>query len=341
MKAVGLTRYLSIDHPESLVDYELPVPEVSGRDLLVHVHAVAVNPVDTKVRKPKDKIEPQPKILGWDAAGEVIKVGPNCTLFKPGDKVFYAGDITRPGSNAEYQLIDERIVGHMPVSLNFEQAAALPLTAVTAWEALFDRLEIPQQPASTQGKSILIIGGAGGVGSIAIQLARQLTGLTVVATASRVETSQWVRDLGAHHVVNHRQDLVKQLSEIGITQLDYIFCCNDTDAYFPAMAELIKPQGRICSIVETVKPVDINLLKNKSAIFVWEFMYTRSMYQTEDMIEQHHILERVAKLVDEGQIRTTVKDILSPINADNLRQAHARLEAGSVIGKIVLSGWND
>lgn len=341
MKAVGLTRYLSIDHPESLLDYELPIPEVSGRDLLVRIHAVAVNPVDTKVRKPKDKIEPQPKILGWDAAGEVVNIGPDCTLFKPGDKVFYAGDITRAGSNAEYQLMDERIVGHMPSSLSFEQAAALPLTSVTAWEALFDRLEIPQQPASTQGKSILIIGGAGGVGSIAIQLARQLTGLTVVATASRVETSQWVRDLGAHHVVNHRQDLVKQLAEIGITQLDYIFCCNDTDAYFPAMAGLIKPQGRICSIVETVKPVDINLLKNKSAIFVWEFMYTRSMYQTEDMIEQHHILERVAKLVDEGQIRTTLKDILSPINADNLRQAHARLEAGSVIGKIVLSGWND
>lgn len=340
MKAVGLTRYLSIDHPESLLDYELPIPEVSGKDLLVRVQAVAVNPVDTKVRKPKDKIEAQPKVLGWDAAGEVVQVGPDCTLFKPGDKVFYAGDITRAGSNAEYQLMDERIVGHMPESLSFEQAAALPLTSVTAWEALFERLDISLQPASNHGKSLLIIGGAGGVGSIAIQLASKLAGLTVVATASRPETSAWVRDLGAHHVVDHRQDLVKQMAEIGISQPDYIFCCNDTDAYFPVMAVLIKPQGRICSIVETEKPVALNLLKNKSATFVWELMYTRSMYETADMIEQHHILERVAKLVDDGQIRTTLNETLSPINAANLRQAHARLEAGAVIGKIVLSGWH-
>ncbi len=345
MKAVGLTRYLSIDHPESLLDYELPIPEVSGKDLLVRVRAVAVNPVDTKVRKPKDKIEPQPKVLGWDAAGEVVKTGPDCTLFKLGDKVFYAGDITRAGSNAEYQLIDERIVGHMPESLSFEQAAALPLTSVTAWEALFERLEILLQSVSKQsmsnhGRSLLIIGGAGGVGSIAIQLASKLTGLTVVATASRPETSQWVRDLGAHHVIDHRQDLVKQMADIDIAQTDYIFCCNDTDTYFPVMAELIKPQGRICAIVETEKPVALNLLKNKSATFVWELMYTRSMYQTADMIEQHHILERIAKLVDDGQIRTTLNETLSPINAANLRQAHARIEAGAVIGKIVLSGWN-
>jgi len=339
MKAVGLTRYLSIDHPESLLDYELPIPEVSGKDLLVRVHAIAVNPIDTKVRQPKDKVELNPKILGWDAAGEVVKIGQDCTLFKPGDKVFYAGEITRSGSNAEYQLIDERIVGHMPKSLSYEQAAALPLTSVTAWESLFERLEISLQSSSNQGKCILIIGGAGGVGSIAIQLASKLTGLTVVATASRSETSRWVRDLGAHHVVNHQQDLVQQMAEIGISQPDYIFCCNDTDAYFPVMAELIKPQGRICSIVETMKPVEMSLLKNKSATFVWEMMYTRSMYQTVDMIEQHHILDRVARLVDDGQIRTTINETLSPINANNLRQAHARIEAGAVIGKIVLSGW--
>jgi zinc-binding alcohol dehydrogenase family protein len=340
MKAVGLTRYLPITDQESLIDIELEIPEVGGRDLLVRVHAVSVNPVDTKVRKPKDKVEASPKILGWDAAGEVVKTGPECTLFKAGDKVFYAGDLTRSGSNAEYQLIDERIVGVMPQSLSFAQAAALPLTAVTAWEALFERLQISSNPAQNQGKSLLIIGGAGGVGSIAIQLASKLAGITVVATASRPETEQWVRELGAHHVVNHRQDLVQQMAVIGIAQPDYIFCCNDTDTYFPIMATLIKPQGRICSIVETVKPVDLNLLKNKSATFVWELMYTRSMYQTADMVEQHHILNKVAGLVDQGLVVTTIKQTLSPINAENLRKAHAQLESGTTIGKLVLSGWN-
>lgn len=339
MKAVGLTRYLSIDNPESLQDYDLPIPQVSGRDLLVRVQAVAVNPIDTKIRKPKDKVEPQPKILGWDAAGEVVEIGPDCTLFKPGDQVFYAGDITRAGSNAEYQLVDERIVGHKPRSLTYEQAAALPLTSVTAWEALFERLAIPLLPAASLNKSLLIIGGAGGVGSVAIQLAKQLTGLTIVATASRAETRQWVSQLGAHHVINHQEDLVQQMADIGIAQPDYIFCCHDTDAYFNTMATLIKPQGGICAIVDTLKPVELNLLKPKSATFVWEMMYTRSMYQTEDMVEQHHILERVSHLVDSEQIKTTMNTMLSPINADNLRKAHAQIEAGAVIGKIVLSGW--
>ena len=340
MKAVGLTRYLPVTDPESLMDIELDVPAAGGRDLLVRVHAVSVNPVDTKVRKPKDKVEPSPKILGWDAAGEVVKVGPECTLFKVGDKVFYAGDLTRSGSNAEYQLIDERIVGSMSQSLNFAQAAALPLTAVTAWEALFERLQISQQTEQNHGKSLLIIGGAGGVGSIAIQLASKVAGLTVVATATRTETERWVREHGADHVIDHRKDLVQQMAAIGISQPDYIFCCNDTDTYFPIMAALIKPQGRICSIVETVRPVDINLLKNKSAAFVWELMYTRSMYQTADMIEQHNILNRVARLVDEGLLTTTINQTLSPINAENLRKAHAQLEAGTTIGKIVLSDWN-
>jgi zinc-binding alcohol dehydrogenase family protein len=340
MKAVGLTRYLPIDHAESLVDIELPIPDVSGLDLLVHVHAIAVNPVDTKVRKPKDKVESTPKILGWDAAGEVIAVGPDCTQFKPGDQVFYAGDITRSGCNAEYQLIDERIVGHMPKSLSYTQAAALPLTAITAWEALFERLGISMDPAQNKERKLLIIGGAGGVGSIAIQLASKLAGLSVIATASRPETTQWVKDWGAAHVINHQLDLVKQMQELEIGELDFIFCCNNTDAYFPVMAELIKPQGHICSIVETALPVNLDLLKNKSASFVWELMYTRSMYQTADMIEQHHILERVAALVDAGTLRTTLNSTLSPINAANLRQAHAQLEAGNTIGKIVLSGWN-
>ncbi len=340
MKAVALLRYLPISHPESLIDVELPQPKASGRDLLVRVLAVAVNPVDTKVRKPKDKIEAEPKVLGWDAAGEVVETGPQCTLFKVGDKVYYAGSIMRSGTNAEYQLVDERIVGQMPESLSIEAAAALPLTAVTAWESLFDRLGISLVAERNHGKSILIIGGAGGVGSIAIQLAAKLAGLTVIATASRPETVRWVKNLGAQHVVNHRENIVTQMQTINLTEVDYILCNNDTDTYFPVMAELIKAQGKICSIVETTKPVDLGLLKNKSATFVWELMFTRSTYQTDDMVNQHHILDLVAGLIDYGTIKTTVNQVLTPINAANLRAAHAQLESGNTIGKIVLSGWS-
>ncbi|HZV99294.1 MAG TPA: zinc-binding alcohol dehydrogenase family protein [Methylophilaceae bacterium] len=343
MKAVGLYRYLPIDNDESLLDLELPRPTPVGYDLLVRIHAVAVNPVDTKVRRPglrnpADKVETTPKVLGWDAAGEVVTIGSDCTLFKPGDRVFYAGDITRPGSNAEYQLVDERIVGHMPASLGYAQAAALPLTSVTAWESLFDRLGIVLDTKRNLDKSILIIGAAGGVGSIAIQLASNVAGLEVIATASRPESSQWVKELGAKHVINHRGDLAPQMTALDIAP-DYILCCNDTDAYFNTMAELIKPQGRICSIVETTQPVDIGLLKNKSASFGWELMFTRPMFKTPDMIEQHHILERMADLVDKGMLRTTLSETLSPINAANLRKAHAQLESGTTIGKVVLSGW--
>ncbi len=337
MKAVALTRYLPIDNPDSLVDIELEIPTPLSRDVLVKVHAIAVNPVDTKVRKPKDKVEATPKILGWDAAGEVIAVGDAVTLFKVGDPVYYAGDITRSGCNAEYQLMDERIVGHKPHSLNFEEAAALPLTAVTAWEALFDRLGIAQEIASNKGKSILIIGGAGGVGSIAIQMAKKVAGLNVIATASRPETIAWVKNLGADEVINHHQ-LQQEIAQLNI-QPDYILCNNDTDSYFEGMAEIVKPQGKICSIVETAKPVNLDLLKSKSANFVWEFMFTRSLFKTDDMIAQHHILQQVAELIDDGTLTTTLNQVLKPINAANLRKAHAQLESGSTIGKLVLSGW--
>lgn len=339
MKAVGLTKYLPIENSASLMDFELPKPKATGRDVLVNIHAIAVNPVDTKIRKPKDKIESEPKILGWDAAGEVVEVGSEVTLFNVGDLVYYAGDVTRSGCNAEFQLMDERIVGHKPASLSFEEAAALPLTSVTAWEALFDRLGIAENATKNQDKSILIIGGAGGVGSIAIQLASKVAGLQVIATASRHETIQWVKELGANHVVNHYQDLVLQMKALDIAEVDYIFCCNNTDTYFKAMAELIKPQGKICSIVETEAPVDLGLLKNKSVTFVWEMMFTRAMYKTADMIVQHQILDRVAALIDAGTLKTTVNEIKSPINATNLRAAHAQLEAGKTIGKIVLSAW--
>lgn len=343
MKAVGLTRYLPINHPESLQDIELPMPKALGRDLLVKVNAIGVNPIDTKVRrainKDADKVESPPRVLGWDAAGEVIQVGSDVSLFKVGDKVYYAGDVTRSGTNAEYQLVDERIAGHQPKTLKDEQAAALPLTTVTAWESLFDRLGIVEDMAKNQGKSLLIIGAAGGVGSIAIQLAKKVAGLKVIATASRPETKKWVLTLGADEVINHHQDLVAQMTDLNLAQVDYILCNSTPDAYYPAMVKLLKPQGKICALVDTEKPLDLLPLKAKSAAFVWESMFTRSMFQTDDMIEQHHILDRVAKLIDHGTLKTTLNAVKSPINAENLRAAHAQLESGTTIGKIVLSGW--
>ncbi|AMO99856.1 zinc-binding alcohol dehydrogenase family protein [Collimonas arenae] len=338
MKAVALTRYLPIENPESLVDVQLDKPTPKGRDILVEIKAIAVNPVDVKVRAPKDTVEPAPRVLGWDAAGVVQAIGPEVSRFKVGDRVFYAGDITRPGSNSEFQLVDERIVGHMPQSLAFEQAAALPLTAITAWEALFDRLHVPAA-TSLPGKSILIIGGAGGVGSIAIQLAVKVAGLNVIATASRPESEKWVRELGAQHVINHFGDLSAQLKEQGFDSVDYVLILNDTDHHFPAAAAVVAPQGTICTIVENAAPLDVSLLKAKSAGFVWEFMFTRSMFQTADMEQQGYLLDRVAGLIDNKTIVTTVNQVLSPINAANLRQAHATLETGRVIGKIVLKDF--
>lgn len=338
MKAVALTRYLPIEDPESLVDVELEKPTPSGRDLLVAVKAIAVNPVDTKVRAPKEKVEPEPKVLGWDAAGIVEAVGPEVTLFKPGDEVFYAGDITRPGANSEFQLIDERIVGAKPTSLDFAQAAALPLTSITAYEAFFDRLGIDVEGAN-KGDTLLIIGGAGGVGSIGIQLAK-IAGLTVIATASRPESSAWVTKLGADHVINHREPLRPQVEALGMKYVDYIALFNDTDGHWDAAADLIRPQGNIVSIVENRELLAQSEMKLKAATFSWEFMFTRSMYQTADMIEQHNLLNRIAGWIDDNTIQSTVNDVISPINAANLRSAHATLEAGRAIGKIVLKNWS-
>ncbi|AIY41376.1 Bifunctional protein: zinc-containing alcohol dehydrogenase; quinone oxidoreductase (NADPH:quinone reductase) [Collimonas arenae] len=338
MKAIALTRYLPIENPESLIDIELDRPSPAGHDVLVAIKAIAVNPVDVKVRAPKDAVEKSPRVLGWDAAGVVHAVGPDVSRFKVGDRVFYAGDITRPGSNSEFQLVDERIVGNMPQSLSFEQAAALPLTAITAWEALFDRLKVPVG-SGTPAKSILIIGGAGGVGSIAIQLAVKVAGLSVIATASRPESEKWVRELGAQHVINHFGDLPAQLKERGFDHVDYVLILNDTDRHFPAAAAAVAPQGMICTIVENAAPLDVSLLKAKSAGFVWEFMFTRSMFQTADMQEQGNLLDKVAGLIDDKTIVSTLSQVLSPINAANLRQAHATLETGRVIGKIVLKDF--
>ena len=338
MKAIGLYRYLPIDDPESLLDLDVEDPRPAGRDLLVEVKAIAVNPVDYKSRAPRAQVETAPKILGWDVAGVVKGAGPEATLFKPGDTVFYAGSIVRPGTNAEYHLVDERITGAKPKSLSFTQAAALPLTAITAWELLFDRLGVAAGK-SADARHLLVIGGAGGVGSVLIQLARRLTGLAVIATASRPESSKWARELGADEVIDHTKDLAPQLAALGRAEVDYILCCNSTDHHFPGFATIIAPQGKICSIVNTTKPVDLAPLMQKSVTFAWELMFTRPMFQTADMLVQHQILDETAALVEAGTLKTTAATRLSPINAANLKKAHALLEGGHVVGKIVLEGF--
>jgi NADPH2:quinone reductase len=335
MKAVALTRYLPVTNPEAFLDVQLPKPAPQGRDILVAVRAVAVNPVDVKQRAPKDKVEPAPRVLGYDASGVVAAVGPDASLFKPGDEVYYAGDITRPGTNQEFHLVDERIVGRKPKSLSFAEAAALPLTTITAYESFFDRLGIDRD-GGNKGQSILIVGGAGGVGSIGIQLAKR-AGLTVIATASRPETSAWVKQLGADHVVSHRQPLIEQVRKLGFTHVDHIAIFNDM-RHWEAAVELIRPQGRIVSIDNTDVPMPMAGMKMKSASLHWEFMFARAMHKTPDMIEQHKLLSFVAGEIDAGRLRTTVAETLSPINAANLREAHRRVETGAARGKIVVSG---
>ena len=342
MKAVGLYKYLPIDDPESLVDVEIPEPgKPAGHDLLVRVKAVSVNPVDTKIRSPKDKVESEPKILGWDAAGVVEATGDEVTLFNQGDAVYYAGSIIRPGSNAEYQLVDERIAGQKPESLSFEEAAALPLTTITAWEAMFEQMHISvDDKTRNAGESILIIGAAGGVGSIAIQLAKKVAGLTVIATASRDESRNWCRQLGADYVINHRNNFAEELRKIGHDAVDYIFCLHTTAIHFANTAGLLKPFGKFCTIVslEEGDTIDLNRLKNNSGGFLWEFMFTKSTAHTPDMISQHNLLNATADLVDQGVIRTTMMENYGELNAENLRKAHRQIETGSTIGKIVLSG---
>lgn len=340
MKAVALTEYLPIDREDSLIDVELPTPSPQGRDLLVRVKAVSVNPVDVKIRAPKARKEAQPRVIGWDAAGIVEAVGDSVTLFKPGDEVYYAGSIKRSGSNAEFQLVDERIVGRKPKNLDWAEAAALPLTAITAWEALHDRLRIPTDPAENAGKTILIIGAAGGVGSIATQLAA-LAGLTVIGTASRRESADWALARGAHHIVDHYDDFASQIEALGLSAPDYILCLNSTDKHWDNMANALAPQGAICSIVETEEPVELTRLKDKSGTFVWEFMFTRAMFETPDMIAQHELLNAVADLVEDGKVSTTLAERLSPFNAANMREAHRKLESGRMIGKLVVEGFGE
>ncbi len=336
MKAVALTHYLPITDPNSFLDVDLPTPTPLGRDILVAIKAVAVNPVDTKVRAPKDLVEETPRVLGYDASGVVEAVGPDVSLFQPGDEVYYAGDITRPGTNSQFHLVDERIVGVKPKSLSHAQAAALPLTTITAYEAFFERLGIDRD-GGNKGQTILIIGAGGGVGSIGIQLAKQAD-LIVIATASRSETSDWVKELGADHVINHRENMVDQVRALGMQYVDHIAVFNDM-RHWETAVELIRPQGGIVAIDDVEQAMPMAGMKIKAASLHWEFMFARSRHQTPDMIEQHRLLTYVAGQIDAGNIRTTLSQTLTPINAQNMRKAHALIETGQAKGKIVLEGF--
>lgn len=337
MKAIAYYASLPISDTKSLQDIELPEPVAGPRDLLVEVKAISVNPVDTKVRQNMAPENGAAKVLGWDVAGVVKAVGSEVTLFKAGDKVFYAGSIARAGGNSELHVVDERIVGHMPKSLGFAEAAALPLTAITAWELLFERLQI-SEGRNDQGQSLLIVGAAGGVGSILTQLAKQLTGLKVIGTASRPQTRDWVSELGADLVIDHSQPLSEELKRAGIASVTHVASLTQTDQHLPQLVEALAPQGKL-ALIDDPKSLDISLLKRKSLSLHWEFMYTRSLFETPDMIEQHKLLNRVAELIDAGTLKTTLGEHFGVINAANLRRAHELLESGKAKGKIVLEGF--
>ena len=337
MRAVGYQTAHSLDGDHSLRDLELPMPEATGHDILVEVRAVSVNPVDTKVRMNRSAEGDDPVVLGWDASGVVKAVGAHVSLFAPGDEVYYAGVINRTGTNAEYHLVDERIVAKKPRSLGFAEAAALPLTAITAYEALFDRLRVAD-PVPGKHKTLLIIGAAGGVGSIAVQIARAMTDLTVIGTASRPESRDWVKGLGAHHVIDHSGDLAAQLSELNVDAPGFVFSTTHTDQHIPAIAAAIAPQGRF-ALIDDPATLDIKPFKQKAVSVHWEFMFTRPLFATADMIEQHKLLTKIADLVDDGTLRTTLQETLGPINAANIKEAHRKLESHATIGKLVLEGF--
>jgi len=337
MKAVGSYKALAVDESEAFLDVEIDKPVVTGRNVLVEVRAISVNPVDTKIRK-----RPHPdetlRILGWDSAGVISEVGDDVTMFEVGDEIYYAGCITKPGSNSEYQLVDERIAAKKPKSLGFAESAALPLTTITAWEGLFERLGV-SKGGKDAGKTVLMIGAAGGVGSIAIQLAKKLANLNVIGTASRPESSDWCKARGADHVINHYEDIPAQLDALGHPQVDFVLCLTNIAGYWKTITDVIKPQGKICTIVDFFEDGNLDLLKTKSATFSFEFMFTRSMYETDDMDEINALLSETAAMIDEKELITTVSDVVSPINADNIRKVHATIEEGRAIGKYVLEGW--
>ncbi|MGR5061291.1 zinc-binding alcohol dehydrogenase family protein [Photobacterium sp. DNB22_13_2] len=335
MKAVGYQRNLPIKDEASLQDITLEAPTATGHDLLVEVQAISVNPADYKVRQGVPAENGGWKVLGWDATGVVKAVGEKVTLFKPGDKVWYAGDISRSGSYAEMQLVDERIVGKMPQSLSFADAAALPLTSITAWELLFDRLKVDK---TATDKRILVIGAAGGVGSIMVQLIKQLTNLELIATASRPETIDWLKDLGADHIINHRNPLGVEFEEHGLPEVDYVVSLNNTEQHLGEIVKVIKPQGQF-ALIDDPESLDIVPFKTKCISIHWELMFTRSLFQTPDMQAQHDLLNEVSSMIDKAEIKTTVGDHFGQINAVNLRKAHEFLETGKAKGKIVLEGF--
>jgi zinc-binding alcohol dehydrogenase family protein len=339
MKAIGYQHSLAIDNADALLDIELPKPEAAGRDILVNVAAVSVNPVDTKIRSRVSPSEGEYKVLGWDAAGEVVACGDDVSLFKPGDKVYYAGALDRSGSNAEYQLVDERLVAKMPANLSYAEAAALPLTAITAWELLFERLELDQPSLKYPRPILLITGAAGGVGSMLVQLARKLTSVCIVATASRPESQAWVKEMGAHYVVDHSKSLQPQLAALGIESVSHVASLTHTEQHYPELVKLLAPQGKLALIDDPVGGIDIMPLKQKSISLHWEFMFTRSLFTTADMHLQHQLLTDLSRLIEQGQIKTTLQQALGTINAANLRQAHALLESGKAMGKVVLAGF--
>jgi zinc-binding alcohol dehydrogenase family protein len=336
MKAIGYYHCLPVTNPEALVALELPEPVPGPRDLLVEVHAISVNPVDTKIRLRAAPAAGAAKVLGWDVAGVVRAVGAEVTLFQPGDRVWYAGAIGRPGGNAERHLVDERIAGRMPASLDFARAAALPLTAITAWELLFERLHVARDGGA--GQALLIVGAGGGVGSILTQLAAKLTRLRVIGTASRPETAAWIRTLGAHDVIDHTKPLVAQLAALGVAGVDHVASLTHTDVHYPQLIEALIPQGRL-ALIDDPAALDVTQLKRKSLSLRWESMFTRSTFETPDMIEQHRLLDEVAALVDQGVLATTVAEHYGTIDAANLRRAHALIESGRSRGKIVLEGF--
>ncbi|MBB3594990.1 zinc-binding alcohol dehydrogenase family protein [Rhizobium sp. BK529] len=339
MKAIGYKAPGAIEREDALQDIELPRPVPANRDLLVEVKAISVNPVDTKIRKGASPEAGQWKVLGWDAAGTVVETGPAAKDFKIGDEVFYAGSLIRPGANSQFHLVDERIVGLKPKSVSDAQAAALPLTAITAWEMLFDRLDI-RKSVPGAANAIVIIGGAGGVGSIAIQLVRALTDVTVIATASRPETQDWVKTLGAHHVIDHSKPIAEQVAALGIGAPAFVFSTTETHRHLKEIIELIAPQGRF-GLIDDPESLDVLGFKRKAVSTHWELMFTRSIFETADMAEQGKLLNEVSRLIDAGSIRTTVTEVLSPINAANLRKAHAAIESGRTKGKVVLEGFSD
>ncbi len=337
MKAIGYTTNGAIDRADALIDLEIDKPTATGHDILVKVAAVSVNPVDVKVRQNRPAEGDAPVILGWDAVGEVVETGDKVTQFKVGDKVWYAGAINRTGTNAEYHLVDARIVGHAPKSIDTAAAAALPLTTLTAQEMIFDRLNVTN-PVPGAANAIVIIGGAGGVGSIAIQLLREQTDLTIVATASRPETQDWVKELGAHHVVDHSKPLPEQIAALNIGAPAFVFSTNYSDTYVTQISEFIAPQGRF-GLIDDPKGFDIMPFKGKAVSIHWELMFTRSLFTTDDIARQGEILGTVAGLIDAGKIRSTATESFGAINAENLKRAHALIESGKAKGKITLEGF--